>query len=175
MRYCVQRAATWAAGLVLITLLSAFALICCPSQAQAQPKLKVDAPTVELEELMAGSSISYDFIVHNEGKEPLLIKQVGTSCGCASGGYDPLIEAGGSGKVSLKVDISPLWAGRRLRQSLLVETNDPKTPFLTLTLTAPIASSSETPSPEILKDQAAPETSKKPETSAPAEATAKEG
>ncbi len=168
MRYCPQRTAARAAGLVLITLF--FAALVGPGAAQAQPKLKVDAPTAELGELLAGSSISYDFIVRNEGKEPLLIKQVGSSCGCASGGYDPIIEPGGSGKVSLKVDISPLWAGRRLRQSLLVETNDPKTPFLTLTLTAPIASSSAAPSPESLKDSAAPDSSaKKPAAAAPAE------
>jgi hypothetical protein len=86
----------------------------------------------------AGGTVSHDFILENTGTADLEIIQVVPGCGCTVADFDRVIAPGEKGRVTLKVEFYPEWAGRHLNQATLVETNDPEAQYLTLTISADV-------------------------------------
>lgn len=84
----------------------------------------------------AGSLISHDFVIKNTGSAELKIVKVTAGCGCTVAKFDRAIGAGQSGVVTIEVQSYKDWAGRRMSQSAVVESNDPDQPYLSLVIRA---------------------------------------
>lgn len=105
---------------------------------EALPRLILDHPLHEAGEIEAGTTITHDFIVKNEGRAPLLISEVRAGCGCIVPAFDKEIAPGDSGKVTIAMKIYREWAGHSLRRTAWVMTNDPIAPQVRLTMNARI-------------------------------------
>jgi hypothetical protein len=79
-----------------------------------------------------GEVLNVDFELHNEGDETLQIKAVRPTCGCTVADFDREIPAGESGFIKAKLDTSD-FSGP-ISKSILVMTNDPQDPSLTLVI-----------------------------------------
>ena len=88
----------------------------------------------ELNNVAPGTTVIQDFVIRNGGRSELVISRVVATCGCTVAEFDRSIAAGASGKVTLKVALDPNWAGRRIEQSAVIESNDSKNPFTAINL-----------------------------------------
>jgi hypothetical protein len=96
------------------------------------PETKYDFGLLEFD-----SKRSHTFIVRNEGKYPLVLKQGGTTCKCTISSLDnESIAPGGEGEVTLE------WTARsateHFRQSANIYTNDPENRHVVLVVTGKI-------------------------------------
>ena len=121
------------------------------------PRLSIKNTVYEVTDVAAGLPVNHDFILTNAGREALQIKQVAAACGCTVASYDQSIAPGQSGKVSLRVNIAPELAGRQVRQSAIIETNDPRNPYTTVTIVAHVKPA---PGQEPVEPEESPEESK---------------
>ena len=65
---------------------------------------------VDIGALRQGEVVQYDARLRNTGIEPLVIKDIATSCGCTSVEYDKKpIPPGGEGAFSLRFDSRGMW------------------------------------------------------------------
>lgn len=108
------------------------------SSSSKGPRLAIKNTVQEIRGVNAGSPVIQDFVLANTGGEALRILQVAAACGCTVATYDQSIAPGQSGKVSLRVNIAPELTGRRVSQSAIVETNDPRNQYVTLTIIADV-------------------------------------
>lgn len=90
-------------------------------------------------EVETPGSVARDFSFINEGEAPLEIVEVKNGCGCLSVSYDPIIQPGGEGHITIAMKIYPEWSGREVRRTTWVMTNDPQNPQIRLTTTAKAA------------------------------------
>lgn len=105
---------------------------------EALPRLILDQPVHEAGEIEAGTTITHEFIIKNEGRAPLLISEVRAGCGCIVPAFDKNIAPGDSGKVTISMKVYREWAGHSLRRTAWVITNDPISPQVRLTMNATI-------------------------------------
>ena len=96
------------------------------------PSIEVSDPVFDFGEVMEGSEVTHEFLVRNDGKGTLRIEQVRPSCGCTAAHYDRTVPAGGTGKVTLRLDTRG-YEGK-LKKTATVLSNDPREPRLILTL-----------------------------------------
>lgn len=78
--------------------------------------------------------------VHNVGKAPLEISQISQSCGCTKGSIDPkqkTVPPGGETIVTVTVDPKRIGSFESTKD-IYISSNDPKTPRLTVKVTAKI-------------------------------------
>jgi formylglycine-generating enzyme required for sulfatase activity len=87
------------------------------------PEMEFDVGLIDVDR-----DVPHDFLIHNQGDEPLVVSNVITSCGLAKGDYDRTINPGKTGKISLVLRPSPYWAGKNFTKRTTVLTNDPKLP-----------------------------------------------
>jgi hypothetical protein len=65
---------------------------------------------VNIGSLRSGEVVQYDARLRNTGTEPLVIKDISTSCGCTSVEYDKQpIAPGAEGAFSLRFDSRGMW------------------------------------------------------------------
>ena len=103
------------------------------------PRLIIEEPVFESGDLKPGSAFSHEFTLLNEGEAPLLIEDVLTGCSCAAAAYDRTIAPGGRGRVRLTVDVHRQWAGRELRRTVWLSTNDPEAAQVSLVVRGLVA------------------------------------
>lgn len=96
------------------------------------PKLVVKEMLKDMGKVSQGEVLDVDFELVNEGDETLQIKAVRPTCGCTVADFDREIEAGTSGFIKAKLDTSD-FSGP-ISKSILVMTNDPQDPSLTLVI-----------------------------------------
>lgn len=128
----------------LVLALSLGLLLACASAAraqdsnppQAQPRLEVAEATFDAGKAPAGTSVRHEFVVRNTGEGDLKIIRIKPGCGCTVVNYPRIIPAGGEGRITMKVSLSSQWAGERIRQASVMETNDPKARLTSLAITA---------------------------------------
>lgn len=90
------------------------------------PKLVVEKPDADLGEIVRGHEVTHDFIIRNDGTEPLEISRVETSCPCALPTFDDVVPPGASGKVT--VEFKSLKVNGKGDATLVIDSNDPDKP-----------------------------------------------
>lgn len=102
--------------------------------AVAQPRMVCTEPTYDFGERDEKDVVEHAFVLRNAGDEPLTISRVRPSCGCTVATLNT--KTLGPGREA-RVEARFTLKGRRgaQRKSILVESNDPNTPRLHLSLT----------------------------------------
>jgi len=113
--------------------------------AVAAPKVEVDpdGPRIDVAEkikdygvVAKGDTIAAVFEVKNTGKAALQINQVRPTCGCTVANFDKTIEPGQTGKVHAEVDTAAFLGP--ISKAVLVFSNDPTTPQVSLVIKADV-------------------------------------
>lgn len=91
----------------------------------AAPNLSVNQSTYEFGSVPEGTIIRHNFILKNNGDEPLLIKKVITGWGCSTVSYDKEIPRAGEGTIVISVKTQG-YGGKTLAKAITVQTNDPQ-------------------------------------------------
>lgn len=94
---------------------------------------KIDKPRFEFEPVVDGTVITHDFVISNEGNQPLYIRDVVTNCGCTKAEFTKEILPGEEGKINIKFD-SNGYGGLDTDRKIMVSTNDPDQPVFYLNL-----------------------------------------
>ena len=96
------------------------------------PKLMVPEKIMDMGMVAQGATLSVDFEIANEGDETLEIKAVRPTCGCTVAEYDREIAPGSKGYVKAKLETRD-FSGP-ISKSILIMTNDPQDPTLTVVI-----------------------------------------
>ncbi|MDR2350794.1 MAG: DUF1573 domain-containing protein [Deltaproteobacteria bacterium] len=129
-------------GLSFALLLTGFA-----RPADADPKLIVVSPKYEAGQNPAGTAVKHDFIVKNEGRDPLIIERVVPGCGCTLASFDSFIAPGRTGKISVNVDLYREWAGQEFLKTVTVISNDPENSRVRLAIHGTVGQPGNRPAP----------------------------
>ena len=124
-----SRSAFAAAAFLLMFVFSVSA------QNAATPKMSIPSLEHSFGSVKAGTPLTYSFVIKNEGKVDLEIKNVSPSCGCTTSKYDKVIAPGKTGSVTLEVAKTDGYKGE-VTKTASVTTNDPEHQAFTLTLRA---------------------------------------
>jgi hypothetical protein len=117
------------AGLVLVPVLAV-----AQETDGAAPKLVVEEKLIDAGTVPQGEVIDAEFTLSNEGAASLEVKSVRPTCGCTVVKFDQEIAPGTAGKIFAKVDTSN-FSGP-ISKSMLVMTNDPDVPNMSLVVKA---------------------------------------
>jgi hypothetical protein len=118
-------------------LMTLGALLMAPLQAPAQtkaPKLDVPEKVKDFGTVPQGTMIHATFKLVNEGNATLTVKAVRPTCGCTVAEFDKEVAPGRAGLVKATVDTTAFTGP--ITKSILVLTNDPETPTVTLVVKA---------------------------------------
>ena len=110
-------------------MLSAAAVV---GSAADGPKMVVPKMLQDMGKVAQGEMLDVDFAIVNEGDETLEIKAVRPTCGCTVADFDREIAPGKTGHIKAKLDTRD-FSGP-ISKSILVMTNDPQDPTLTLVI-----------------------------------------
>jgi len=102
----------------------------------AGPNMVVAEKIVDVGTVAQGEVVEVDFKIANEGNEILQVKAVRPTCGCTVADYDKEIAAGGEGFVKAKLDTKD-FSGP-ISKSILIMTNDPREPTVSVVIKADI-------------------------------------
>lgn len=120
----------------VLTVLVAFTFssVAFGQEASGTPRLSLVEPLKDFGTVAKGEKLDWSFVVRNTGDADLHILAVRPACGCTVADFDKIIKPGESGKISAHVDTST-FSGPTSR-GITVETNDPNTPSVQLTIHA---------------------------------------
>jgi len=116
-----------AIGLVVLTAFAGAVV-----EAADGPKLVVAEKIKDMGTVAQGEVLSVDFALVNEGDETLEIKAVRPTCGCTVADFDREIAPGKTGYVKAKLETRD-FSGP-ISKSILIMTNDPQDPTLTVVI-----------------------------------------
>jgi len=125
------------------------ALFCLTAALLAAPGIVCDATVHEFGTVDGSAPATHTFTVRNEGDSELVIKKIHAPCGCTTFRLDNKSLAPGA---SLDIPVTLSLAGRKgpQQKSLYVETNDPATPTLQLTMRGHVGSDLEITPPMLV-------------------------
>lgn len=103
-----------------------------PDEGATGPTLVVEETEADLGEVVRGNDRTHEFVLRNEGSEPLEIDRVESSCGCTVADFDRVIPPGGSGKVTAALE--SLKLNGQGTTDLMVYSNDSDRGILNLKL-----------------------------------------
>lgn len=106
------------------------------AQTDGSPMLVVPSKIVDIGKVSQGVTVDAVFDLVNEGDAKLVIKAVRPTCGCTVADFDPEIAPGATGQIKAKLDTKD-FAGP-ISKSILVMTDDPQNPTVTLVIKADI-------------------------------------
>ncbi len=106
------------------------------AQTDGSPMLVVPSKIVDIGTVAQGVTVDAVFDLVNEGDAKLVIKAVRPTCGCTVADFDPEIAAGATGQIKAKLDTKD-FSGP-VSKSILVMTDDPQNPTVTLVIKADI-------------------------------------
>ena len=113
---------------VSLILFSSLLLAACSSN---QPQVVLETESFDFGDVVNGDVVFKTLLVRNDGKEPLVIDEVSTSCGCTTAILEPMtIPAGGTAALQIEFDYGahgPDLTGSVIRQIFLTS-NDPQQP-----------------------------------------------
>lgn len=119
----------------ILALTLAGALAAAPAAlAQAAPHVTVAEPRADLGTAHRGDKLDWAFTLRNTGSVDLIIRGVTAGCNCTATTFTPVIHPGQTGTVVAHLDTAGLTG--QVAKAIAVETNDPETPTLQLTLIA---------------------------------------
>lgn len=89
-------------------------LISLPFSIISAPVLSVDKADYNLGEIYQDENTpaQHTFVITNTGDSTLVIKEVKSSCGCTTVGYDSEILPGKSGKITQAINLKNIYAGQ---------------------------------------------------------------
>lgn len=123
-----------------LTTLALAALVLTASFTSAQnddqPALVVPTKIIDAGAVSQGVVIDADFDLVNEGSAPLNIKAVRPTCGCTVADFDRTIAPGATGQIKAKLDTKD-FSGP-ISKSILVMSDDPQNPTVTLVIKADV-------------------------------------
>jgi hypothetical protein len=119
-------------ALAVMVIVAATAL----AQTDGSPMLVVPSKIIDVGTVSQGVTVDAVFDLVNEGDAKLLVKAVRPTCGCTVADYDQEIAPGATGHVKAKLDTKD-FAGP-ISKSILVMTDDPQNPTVTLVIKADI-------------------------------------
>ena len=128
--------------LILVGGLLIMLLAACGGDVKAEaPRIGLEMTMLELGEMPNGEIAERDVKVSNEGREPLVVKSVVTTCGCTTAVLTPMtIAPGETGTLHIAFDSGahgPDLRGEIMRRVILT-TNDPAQPEMFVDLEATI-------------------------------------
>lgn len=106
------------------------------AQTDGNPVMEVPSKIIDAGVVSQGVTVDAVFELVNEGDAPLVIKAVRPTCGCTVAEFDKEIAPGATGKIDTKLDTKD-FSGP-ISKSILVMTNDPQNPTVTLVIKANI-------------------------------------
>jgi hypothetical protein len=99
------------------------------------PKISFDSETHDFGEVVHGTSPTTEFTFTNSGDEKLIIKRLGSDCGCTKGiRGDRDVSPGSSSTITAQIHTDGLPPGRH-GNTIVVKSNDPQRPSVKLKLT----------------------------------------
>jgi hypothetical protein len=108
-----------------------------PEQKLAAPKALLNEESFNFGTIIPGQPVTHDFILKNEGKEPLLIRKVTTTCGCTASKPDKTTIRSGESTI-LKCTFDSRGKSGKQFQAITLIVNDPLQPSLVLRLTGEV-------------------------------------
>ena len=131
---------TLAVGFMAAGLLAALALprlsLGQDKQAPA-PRIRVEPEAFDFGKTLPGKTLRKEFSLRNFGDAELVIEGVSTTCGCTAAiTAKTRLEAGGS--TQLQVTLETRSYSGKLERQVLVRSNDPKTPLLSVRVSATV-------------------------------------
>lgn len=118
--------------LIAVATLLAIGLNAAVVQAADGPKMVVSEKLKNMGKVPQGEILEVDFEIVNEGDEMLEIKAVRPTCGCTVADFDREISPGKTGFIKAKLDTRD-FSGP-ISKSILVMTNDPVNPTVTMVI-----------------------------------------
>jgi hypothetical protein len=103
-----------------------------PFQAGGTPVVEFAETSHDMGQVAAGGEYRHEFVVRNKGTGNLQIKKVLPGCG-STAFWDKTIPPGKEGRI--KVTVTASDCSDYYKRSIVVTTNDPKTPYQILYLT----------------------------------------
>lgn len=126
MKRSERTVVAWCAAALLALAAAAFAA--------TGPKAVAVEPVKDVGAVEKGKKVVHEFVIRNDGDEPLQITEVQAACGCTATSYDRTIAPGQTGVVRAELDSTTFSGG--IAKSVTAYTNDPATPKIELTIKA---------------------------------------
>jgi Protein of unknown function (DUF1573) len=123
-------------GLVAAALIAAGAAS-GRGEEQKTPRIRVEPETFDFGKALPAKTLRKEFTLSNFGDAELVIENVSTTCGCTAALASDTKLAPGSSTV-LRVTLETRSYSGKLERQVLVRSNDPKTPLLTVTVSATV-------------------------------------
>lgn len=123
-------------GLVAVALLAAGAAG-GRTEEQKTPRIRVEPETFDFGKALPARTLRKEFTLSNFGDAALVIENVSTTCGCTAALASDTKLAPGSSTV-LRVTLETRSYSGKLERQVLVRSNDPKTPLLTVKVSATV-------------------------------------
>jgi hypothetical protein len=124
-------------ALALLAALAAFGAAAPAEDKAKAPAIRVDPDGFDFGRALPGKTLSKEFALRNFGDAELVIEGVSTTCGCTAAIMaDTKVPPGGS--TQLRVTFETRNYIGKVERQVLVRSNDPKTPVLTLKLSASV-------------------------------------
>ena len=124
--------------LLTFVAVAALSIAATPTIAQTEgsPMMVVPSKIMDAGKVSQGVIVDAVFDIVNEGDAKLIVKAVRPTCGCTVAEFDREIAPGATGKIIAKLDTKD-FAGP-ISKSILVMTDDPQNPTVTLVIKADI-------------------------------------
>jgi hypothetical protein len=95
-----------------------------PGQKLSAPKARLEEESFNFGTITPGQPVAHDFILKNEGKDPLIIRKVSTTCGCTASKPDKYEIKGGE-STTLKCTFDSKGKIGKQFQTVTLVVNDP--------------------------------------------------
>jgi hypothetical protein len=105
------------------------------TEEQKTPRIRVEPETFDFGKALPARTLRKEFTLSNFGDAALVIENVSTTCGCTAALASDTKLAPGSSTV-LRVTLETRSYSGKLERQVLVRSNDPKTPLLTVKVSA---------------------------------------
>jgi hypothetical protein len=122
-------------GLLAAAFVAAFAASAWPDE--KSPRIRVEPEAFDFGKAQPAKTLRKEFTLSNFGDAPLVIENVSTTCGCTAAlASDTKLAPGGS--TLLRVTLETRSYSGKVERQVLVRSNDPKTPLLTVKVSATV-------------------------------------
>jgi mono/diheme cytochrome c family protein len=117
------------------------AVVTSPAAAlAAKPRIVFDHKVYDFGVLLQGATVQHAYTVKNDGKAPLEIQSVNTSCGCTAALPDPkVLPRGATGRILVTYDSRGKIG--EVNKLVRVRSNDPESPVVNLSIRGFVAPS----------------------------------
>ena len=111
-----------------------------PEQKLSAPKAQLDEESFNFGTITPGQPVAHDFTLKNEGKDPLIIRKISTTCGCTASKPDKYEIKGGESTI-LKCTFDSRGKTGKQFQTVTLILNDPLQPIVVLRFLGNVESS----------------------------------